>query len=350
MACARSRHAKRLVSLPMAPGLEPLVLRHTQETPAGFLPDEVLGEAFYAATKESAIPGFDFGYLVATRAGMKVAIVPYFLTDFKVNTMLEDGWLKRLLGNAGFRMACVGHPCSAFGQIDGEVTPDLMKAVYDYLKKYASVISIKGFPIDLLAPGFVRIVGFPVAVLYLHENFWCSMSASRRRNLQRKRKVSRAIQFEISKGLPQQHLEDIFKFYLTTCEKSSIDFAPLSKEYFVSTSALSHYVLAYLNGKLVGFIQTICHNKAMVAGYIGLDQQHSREHGVYFSLVMRTIDFAIENKYEKIEMGETHYYFKKALGCKLEPNYVYFRHRHKLAHALMSVFSFLFEPSARELM
>jgi hypothetical protein len=88
----------------------------------------------------------------------------------------------------------------------------------------------------------------------------------------------------------------------------------------------------------------------MVAGYIGLDQNFSIEHGVYFSLVMRAVDLAIEKKYEKIELGETHYTFKKALGSKLETNYAYFRHRNKLAHAVMSVFSFLFEPSEKELL
>jgi hypothetical protein len=35
---------------------------------------------------------------------------------------------------------------------------------------------------------------------------------------------------------------------------------------------------------------------------------------------------------------------------KLETNYAYFRHRNKLAHAVMSVFSFLFEPSEKELL
>jgi len=338
-----------LVSSAALSVVEPLVLHHTTGTPSGFLSQEVLGEAFYASTKEREIPGFEFGYLVATRAGEKIATVPYFLTDFKINTMLEGGWLKRLLGNAGFKMAGVGHPCAAFGQIEGIVTPDLMLAVYEYLRKMASVISIKGFPVDLPAPGFVQIKGFPVAVLYLRENFWGSLSASRRRNLQRKRKVSSAIQFEISQGLPSKHLDKIYEFYVSTCSRSSIDFATLSKNYFVSTSRMSHYVLAYLNGQLVGFIQAICRDKSMVAGYIGVDQNFSKEHGVYFSLVMRVVDFAIEGKFEKIDMGETHYYFKKALGSKLVSNYVYFRHRNIWAHTLMSLFSFLFEPTDKEL-
>lgn len=284
--------------------VEPLVLHHTSETPPGFLSQEVLGEAFYAATKEREIPGFQFGYLVATRAGESVATVPYFLTDFKLNTMLEDGWLKRLLGNAGFRMACVGHPCSTFGQIDGTVSPDLMPAVYEHLRKLASVISIKGFPVDFPAPGFVQIKGFPAAILYVRENFWASLSASRRRNLQRKRKVSSAIRFEITQGLPSKHLDEIHEFYVSTCSRSSIDFAALSKDYFVSTSPLSHYVLAYLNGQLVGFIQAICNHKTMVAGYIGLDQNCSREHGVYFSLVMRAVDLAIEKSTKRLNWAK----------------------------------------------
>lgn len=349
MECARSRHATTLVSSTALGVVKPLVLHHTSETPVGFLSQEVLGEAYYAATKEREIPGFEFGYLVATRAGDTVATVPYFVMDFKINTMLEDGWLKRLLGDAGFRMACVGHPCAAYGYIDGSVSDDLMAQVFLVLQELAPVVSLKGFKPNMPAVGFVQAKGLPVAVLTLRENFWKTMSSARRRNIVRKRKKASALRFEILKGLPDPYPQLIHDLYIQVHEKSRIQFERLDLNYFVSTAHISQYVVAFLDEQIVGFVQTIQKNKRMVAQYIGINDACNRKHGVYFALAIRVVDLAIELECEKVELGETHYEFKKALGCVLEETSVYFRHRNPWMHRLMSLFSFVFEPSEDEL-
>jgi len=329
--------------------LEPLVLHHTKATPLGFLSQEVLGEAYYATTKEREIPGFEFGYWVATRGGDTVATVPYFLMDFKINTMLEDGWLKRLLGNAGFRMACIGHPCAAFGNIDGTVSEELMAQVFLALKQFAPVVSLKGFKPNMPAVGFVQAKGLPVAVLTMRENFWQSMSSARRRNIKRKRKKASALRFEVLRGLPDPYPQLVHDLYIKVHDRSKIQFERLDLNYFVSTAPISQYVLAYLGEELVGFVQTFEKDKRMVAQYIGIDDAFNRAHGIYFALAIRVVDLAIELGCEQIELGETHYEFKRALGCSLKETSVYFRHRNPWMHRLMSLFSFVFEPSEEEL-
>jgi hypothetical protein len=329
--------------------LEPLVLHHTKATPLGFLSQEVLGEAYYATTKEREIPGFEFGYWVATRSGDTVATVPYFLMDFKINTMLEDGWLKRLLGNAGFRMACIGHPCAAFGNIDGAVSEELMTQVFLALKQFAPVVSLKGFKPDMPAVGFVQAKGLPVAVLTMRENFWQSMSSARRRNIKRKRKKASALRFEVLRGLPDPYPQLVHDLYIKVHDRSKIQFERLDLNYFVSTAPISQYVLAYLGEELVGFVQTFEKDKRMVAQYIGIDDAFNRAHGIYFALAIRVVDLAIELGCAEIELGETHYEFKRALGCSLKETSVYFRHRNPWMHRLMSLFSFVFEPSEEEL-
>lgn len=329
--------------------LEPLVLHHTKATPLGFLSQEVLGEAYYATTKEREIPGFEFGYWVATRGGDTVATVPYFLMDFKINTMLEDGWLKRLLGNAGFRMACIGHPCAAFGNIDGTVSEELMAQVFLALKQFAPVVSLKGFKPNMPAVGFVQAKGLPVAVLTMRENFWQSMSSARRRNIKRKRKKASALRFEVLRGLPDPYPQLVHDLYIKVHDRSKIQFERLDLNYFVSTAPISQYVLAYLGEELVGFVQTFEKDKRMVAQYIGIDDAFNRAHGIYFALAIRVVDLAIELGCAEIELGETHYEFKRALGCSLKETSVYFRHRNPWMHRLMSLFSFVFEPSEEEL-
>jgi len=349
MECARNRHAMTLhkQATPQEGGA--LVLHHISETPKGFLSQEVLGEAYYAATKEREIPGFEFGYLVATRDGETFATVPYFLVDFKINTMLDDGWLKRLLGNAGFRMACLGHPCAAFGNIDGSVSEELMAKVFSALQQFAPVVSLKGFKPNMPAVGFVQAKGLPVAVLNMRANFWQSMSSARRRNIRRKRKKASALRFEVLKGLPDPFPQLVHNLYIKIRDRSKIQFERLDLSYFTSTANISQYVLAYLGDQLVGFVQLFQKDKKIVAQYIGFDDAYNRAHGIYFALAIRVVDLAIELECEQIELGETHYEFKKALGCVLEDTSVYFRHRNPWVHRIMSWFSFVFEPSEEEL-
>ena len=338
-----------LASLAALGVVEPLVLHHTSETPPGFLSQEVLGEAFYAATKEREIPGFEFGYLVATRSGKTVATVPYFLTDFKLNTMLEGGWLKRLLGDTGFRMACVGHPCTPFGRIDGAPSSELMDLVFDCLKQYAPVVSLKGFSKHFPVTGFVQVKGLPVAVMTVNKNHWKKMSSARRRNLQRKRKKASALSFDVTEGLPEHLHTIVYGLYLQTLARSTIHFDQLSLDYFVSTAKISQYVFAYLDAEVVGFIQTVRKGEELVALYVGFDEVNNQLHGIYFALGIRLVDMAIEMDCSILDLGETHYAFKKALGCELQGTWVYFRFKNYIWHWVMSKFSFLIDPSPKEL-
>jgi hypothetical protein len=52
-----------------------LILRHSSEIPKGFLADEILGQDFYLKLKEAEAPWFQFGILIAERAGQKIATV-----------------------------------------------------------------------------------------------------------------------------------------------------------------------------------------------------------------------------------------------------------------------------------
>lgn len=327
-----------------------MLLSESNNPPKGFLANQVLDENFYSLVKENEIPGFQFGFLNASISGKVVATVPYFITHFQINTMLDDSFLKKILGSVGFKMAAVGHPIAAFGHIDGEVNTELIKLVFGHLKQFASVVSFKGFPINLPAEGFVRIKGLPVPVLNIGEDFWNNFSRNSKRNFLRKRKKSSSLVFQVSKGLPENMAEDVHKLYLQTCKQSSIQFAELSKNYFLSTSPLSHYIFSYLNGELVGFVQVLIKGEVMDAGFIGIDQEKKKQHGIYFSLVMHAVDLAIQERCKSIEMGETHYYFKKVLGGVLMENFVYFKHRNWVIHFIMSLFSFIFEPSDKELL
>lgn len=326
----------------------PLELIDTTVTPEDFLTEFPLGGDFYRAARSDELPGFDFGYLVAHRNNVREAVVPYFVTDFKFNTMLDEGWLKPAMGNLGLRIACVGHPCAPFGRIEGKFSAELLDCVFAVLKTRASVVAMKGFGPDLPVRGFVRVAGLPVAVLQLRENFWETLK-SHRRNFQRKLKAATKLRFEVVEGLPERYLEQVYRLYLNTYTKANVRFECLSSDYFSSTAHLSNYLLAFLGEQMVGFIQMIRKGASMIAFYIGLDYTVDRKLGVYFAMELRAVDIAIARGCSEIELGETSYTFKKNLGCELINTWVYYRHRDRFVNLLLARLAFLLAPSEKEL-
>ncbi len=317
--------------------------------PEDFLEDYPLGGDFYRAAGSNEIPGFDFRFLIAYRNGIREAVVPYFVTEFKFNTMFDEGWLKQTMGNFGIRIACVGHPCVSFGRIEGKLSDELLAQVYSALKMRASVVALKGFGQDLSAHGFVRVLGLPVAVLQLRENFWATLK-SHKRNFQRKIKAASELRFELIEGLPTQYVEQVYQLYLNTHAKANVRFECLSPTYFSSTAHLSSYLLAFSGEKMVGFLQIVRKGSRTNSFYIGLDYAVDRRLGVYFALQLRAVDIAISRSCREIELGETSYTFKKNMGCDLIDTWIYYRHRNWFANLILARLAFLLAPSDKELL
>ena len=327
-----------------------LQLIDTEEAPKNFLEAWPEGGDFYRATQHT-IPGFVMSFLVAQRAGVREAVIPYFLTDFKLNTMLDLRLFKWLFSWARLRIACVGHPSVAFGRIDGQISEELLEAAYDVLSKKAPIVAFKGFGHDLPTTGFVRVAGLPVAVLHLDRDFWSTIHGHKTRNdLKRKLKASEQLRFEEHDGLPVEYLAQVHQLYLNTRNQSSIQFECLSLEYFLNTSSLSIYMLAFLNNQLVGFTQMLPSGDRVVGTYLGMNYALSQEYGLYFSLYLHSIDICIRRGFKEIELGETSYHFKKELGCELIDTWVYYRHRSSFVHALLARIAFLLEPASSELL
>jgi hypothetical protein len=348
---AEARHSPREDRQTLTrPDTSTLEVHEAAEPPPDFLADEPLGGSFYRAAGSREVPGFRFGFLVAQRAGVRVAVVPYFVTDFKLGTMLDDGLLKRLLGPVGLPIACVGHPCAPFGRIQGELTAELLARVVELLQRHAPVVAMKGFGHDLpVPPGMVRVPGLPVATLALVGNYWDQLKSKRRVNFRHKLKVAAELRFELVESLPPAWLDRVHALYLNTYRKANVRFEQLSRDYFASTAPLCQYMTVFLGDTLVGFSQLIRKGDRMVAFYMGTDDALDRRYGLYFALHLKIIDHAVACGCRALELGETNYTFKKELGSRLTETWVYYGHRQRWVNALLARFAFLLAPSEKEL-
>jgi hypothetical protein len=65
--------------------------------------------------------------------------------------------------------------------------------------------------------------------------------------------------------------------------------------------------------------------------------------------VVRIMDIAEREGLRSIDLGETSYAFKKRIGCRLEPTWIYYRHRNPLMNWALARMAWILEPSEEEL-
>lgn len=317
--------------------------------PDDFLPGEPEGAAFHKAFLAAGIREFDCRYLLISRNGKRIAIVPYFLSTFNLGELLPDGWLKKWISWIKFDYACVGHPSTDSGAIDGECAADVLEQVNAVLSKQSSLVAYKGFDDKLPLPGFNRARGLPVATLALKGDYYSGLDARRRNDFKHKLGNALALRVEASTALPEQLVPKVYQLYLNTYNHSPLKFEQLTLAYFHETVALSKFLLFFEADLLIGFIQIMGKKDKAVFKYVGMDYLHNRQYGLYYVMCLKGIEVCLHDGYKQLELGVTSYHFKHLLGCDLIETCLYFRHNNRLANWLLGKFKFLLEPKKDDL-
>jgi hypothetical protein len=327
----------------------PLKIEDCAQAPEGFLTDHAEGDRFYESIKAAGLADFDFGYFVIYRDGCVVTIAPYFTMDFRLNTMLPVGRMKRMLAGVKFKLACIGHPCADFGRIHGEVSEETLSWISGALAKKGRLLAFKGFPDALPLSGFVQAVGLPVPVVSLSPTYFSDLKSDRRNLLTRKLKKAATLRYEEHDGVPPAYVDRIFSLYLQTYEKAEVKFELLNREYFLRTCPISKYLLFFEGDHLIGFTQLIGSRDYLINRYIGLDYSRSDPYGLYFAMFIRAVQFGIRENYSTLELGATSYEFKRTLGARLVPTWNYYRHTSPFVHWILGKMKVMLEPSESEL-
>jgi hypothetical protein len=308
---------------------------------------------FVRAFQDAGIADFEFGYLVFCRNGIQISVVPYFLTDYHLNTLVTNAILKRLLAPVHFKVACVGHPSTDSGWIEGEASQEVLNIVNRTLRKKAAAIAYKWFRDPLPLEGFVEVVGLPINVLRIAgTSYLAALPGRKRRNILKKVAKSASLdfrEFTPTNPLPPALVDPVYELYRKTADRSNIEFERLNPRYFELTAAISTYLLAYEGNRLIGFVQWIRKANRTVGKYVGLDYERSRAYELYFGLIIRSIENGLRDGITEFELGPLSYYSKRLLGAELISTRLYYRHHNVLVHWVLEKCRFLLEPSAQEL-
>jgi hypothetical protein len=307
---------------------------------------------FVRAFQNAGIADFQFGYLVVYRGKARVSTVPYFLTDYRLNTLVTNPILKWLLAPLSFKVACVGHPSTDAGWIEGEKSEEVLDAVSSILRAKAPVTAYKWFLEPLPLNGFVEVAGLPISVLRTSGEYPASFGHKKRKNLLKKLEKSSAlafVEYTPDYPLPEALIADIHHLYQKTAARANLHFEQLTADYFRLTAGISTYLLALEGDRPIGFAQWIRKEKRMAGKYVGMAYDRSRAYELYFGLAIRSIQNGLRDGVTEFELGVVSYYSKRLLGAELMPTHLYFRHRNALVHRVLEKCRFLLEPSAEEL-
>ncbi|MFA6970017.1 MAG: hypothetical protein WC208_01330 [Gallionella sp.] len=317
--------------------------------PDDFLHNEPEGAAFHKAFLASGIRGFKCGYLAISRGDLRIAVAPFFLSAFSLGTLLPDGPLKKSLAWIKLSYACVGHPSTDFGMIDGEISADILALVNATLAKKAPLIAYKGFAGNLPLPGFIKVRGLPVSVLNIRGDYYSQLDARRRNDFRHKLQAASALRIEEYGTLPEHLITPVYQLYLNTLMHATVRFEILTPEYFRQAAGLGLFHLYFEGERLIGFLQIITNGKKANLKYMGMDHAHNRPYFLYFAMCLRGIKAGMTAGCTRIELGVSSYQAKHLIGADLIETAVYYRHSNALIHWLLGKCKFLIEPKMDEL-
>jgi hypothetical protein len=314
---------------------------------------------------------FTLFYGLIRRLGNPVGIAPVFSMDLPVEQVAPQEFLRlmRLIGKIvpsvlRQRILFVGSPIldeSRIGLISHVNRRDALLALQIALEAKAgelraSLIVWKDFPESFSADmnwlshqrRLFRVISFPNTIVELHsrrkEDYFAAMKRSRRQNLKNKLRRSRervALSVEIVQRPDANTLDDVFRLFWQTYEKSTSKFERLSRKFFEvfaeKDAALFIILREESTGEMVAFRLCFAMGERLISMFIGMDYSRPKEWMLFFRLWEAALDLALSRGFTAIVSGRSSYGVKVEIGHKLIPLNNYCRHSNILLHAIYRI-------------
>jgi len=322
---------------------------------------------------ESHFDQFSFYYILVYDQGEVAGAAPCFLMNYPLDTTVQGplktltSTIKKIFHNLfNLKALICGLPMGP-GRI-GIVgnRDDVMKAILMQLEQIAKdekvpIIAFKDFDShyttdldQLRKEGFWRFESMPNTEMEIKfksfDEYLKTLSRASRDGVKRKfKKVDGQVKIdlEVSNEL-NGSLEDAHALYLQTSAKNGVDFEILPKEFFQNISknmpGQAKYFLWRINHKLVAFALCLVSDDHFIDYYLGFDYSVAYDYHLYFVRFRDLMNWCIQNKIKRYEMGTTSYEPKKRLGFNFIPLYVYVKHRRKWTNSFLKLLSRFLKP------
>ena len=337
-------------------------------------PPPAEGRWWYETLDQSGIEDqFTLFYGLIEHLGHSVGIAPGFVMDLPVEKVAPEGFLRllRLVGKIvpsvlWQRTVFVGSPVLDEGRIGLVSHLDRRIALLSLqvaLEKKAHelrapLIVWKDFPESFAADlnwlsherRLFRVISFPNTIVefpsHRKEDYFAAMKGTRRRNLKKRLRLSRehvGLGVETVQRPDSKTLDDIFKLFWQTYEKSATKFERLNRKFFevISERPATHFIILRekVTNEMVAFMLFFDMGETLINMYIGMNYSRPKEWMLFFRLWDAAVDVALSRGFSSIVSGRSSYEAKIQIGHKLVPLNNYCRHRNICLHSIYWIFS-----------
>jgi hypothetical protein len=348
-----------------------IALSITAFTPAEWnacFPADPENWAFYRACEVAGPPGFTWIYAFVREGGRLLAVVPGFGTEYRLDTTVGGTvrWITDRLYRAlprlmSLRLLAAGSPVAEIchlgfaGDVEPSCRPILLSALVHALRSHArsdgyALVAVKDvadrhqhlWQPFAEAQNFHRVPGLPTACLDLPfdslDGYLASLSRATRRDLRRKRRDFDRVSVETREDVGGS-ADELAALYEATVARSELRFEPLPREYFAALlrwlAPNARVFLYRAEGRLIAFNLTIEDRDRLIDKYIGMDYSIAHQYNIYFNSWLHNVEYCINNRIRIYQSGQGFYGSKLRLGCRLQPNWHYFRHSSALIDAML---------------
>jgi len=339
-------------------------------------PGDLEDWSYYRAVEAAALPGFELLYLALREDGELRAAVPAFITDYRLDTTLT-GPLRRVTGAIARvfprllrqRLLCLGSPVGEICHLgfapdcaEGEQAR-LLDTLFSELEKYASerriaMIASKDASTaqDRLwsgvgaAHGLRRQPSLPTALLDIRfaslDGYLATLSAATRKDLRRKLKASGELRLEWRSSV-DDIIDDVMRLYHATLAHAALSFEELTADFFRAVlrglGPRASCATYWIGDRLVAFNLVLHDGTLLLDKFLGMDYAVARRYNLYYVTWLHNVRYCIEHGLQTYQAGQGLHREKARLGCRLSPNWLWYRHRNRVVDAVFARFERWFQ-------
>jgi predicted N-acyltransferase len=326
-------------------------------------PAELEDWNYYRAVERAGLADFNWVYFGVRAESELCAVVPAFVTDYRLDTTLT-GRLRRFTDALARvfprllqqRMLCLGSPVSEICHLgfapgaDASVQQRLLGAIMDKVEEYTKqdrigMIAVKDASAvqDTLwaqaaqAHRLRRQPGLPTALLDVRfagiDDYLRSLGAGTRKDMRRKLRAGAALRVEWRHDIEGIDA-DVMRLYRSTMEKSELNFEELTPAYFAGVlrelGDRASCVTYWLSERLVAFNLVLHDGQRLLDKFLGMDYALARDYNLYFFTWFENVRYCIEHTLPLYQSGQGLHREKLRLGSRLAANWLWYRHRNRL--------------------
>jgi predicted N-acyltransferase len=334
--------------------------------------------AFFKTLDESNFEQFSFYYLSIYDHNNIIGVAPCFLMEFSLDLGVKGwvrvlyGFLKKIfpkifkmkvlfcglpmgqgrLGIKGDTIKVINTICNSLEEIAAQEKAPMI-FFKDFDSTYEERLSV------LRKKGFTRMNSLPLTEMPINFNsfdeYIKKLSSATRYDIRRKfRKIEGKIKInlEIKNELNREELEAVHALYRQAVDKHEVNLENVPAEFFSNISKNmpqeTRFFLWRDNEKLVSFAFCLVSGGVFMDYYFGMDYAVAYDYNLYIWRFRDMMNWCIENKMKKYNMGQTGYEPKKRLDFEFIPLYLYGRHRNRIVNIFFGILSKFFEPDRFE--